>query len=147
MTPEIHERLLEIAEENAEDLYETFGAEGNWVTEDQVPSKPTDFEDEEYEELFGSERLEQIKNGQPPTEDEMLKLREARAQKMLGDDGDADVVPSCCFAEVEDEDGNSGIALILCTGYSFSELNIWAVDVFETKTAAYAHLRENGWMS
>jgi hypothetical protein len=86
MTPEIKERLLEIANEDAEDLYETYGAEGLWVTEDDLPSKPSEFHDREYEELLGHERLEEIRNGQPPTEAELRDLRKERLRRILRGD-------------------------------------------------------------
>jgi hypothetical protein len=147
MTPETKELLLDLAKHTAEDLYVEYGAQGTWVAKDELPSDPSAFEDDEYEEIFGSERLEEIKNGQPPTEAEIRGLREARLEKMLSDDGDADSIPAFCLAEVDDCEGNTGIALILCTGHSFSGVSIWVEDVFDTTADAFAYLDENGWMS
>jgi hypothetical protein len=116
MTPEIKERLLAIATEDAEELYSEYGAKGLLVAKDQLPSEPSEFEEEEYEELFSPERLEEINSGHPPTEAELLALREARLEKMLSDDSDADVTPGYRLAEVIDDEGNTGIDLILCHG-------------------------------
>jgi hypothetical protein len=66
---------------------------------------------------------------------------------MLSDDGDSDLIPAFCLAEVSDADGNTGIALILCTEYSFSGVTIWVEDVFESRAAARAYLEEHGWIS
>ena len=74
MTPETKELLLEIAKDSAEDLYVEHGAEGLWVAKDQLPSEPSAFEDDEYEDIFGSDRLAEIKNGQSPTEAEISAL-------------------------------------------------------------------------
>lgn len=147
MTPETKELLLEIAKDSAEDLYIEYGAEGSWVASHQLPSEPSAFEDDGYEDIFGSGRLAEIKNGLPPIDAEIGALRKARLSKMLSDDGDADAIPAYCLAEVEDDEGNTGIALILCTGYSFSGVNIWVEDVFDTEAEAYAYLGENGWTS
>jgi hypothetical protein len=94
MTPEIRERLFEIAEENAESLYSDFGAEGLWVTEDKLPSEPSEFNDKEYEALLGPERLEEIRNGHPPTEAELRRLRERRLANILRGNDDAESVPA-----------------------------------------------------
>jgi hypothetical protein len=144
MTDEIRERLLEIASEDAENLYD--GAEGLWVSKDRVPSDPSEFSDEEYQTLFSPERLEEISAGQQINEAELLALRDARLEKLLDPCGDADVTPGYCLAEVVDDEDNTGIALILCTGYSFSGLNISVLDVFETREDALAYLNENGWI-
>ena len=40
MTPETRESLFDIASENAEELYEEYGAEGTWVTKEHLPSCP-----------------------------------------------------------------------------------------------------------
>jgi hypothetical protein len=40
---------------------------------------------------------------------------------------------------------NPGIALFLCSGYSFSVLKISVLDVFDTREDALAYLNENGW--
>ena len=145
MTPEIKERLLEIANEDAEDLYETYGAEGLWVTKDDLPSDPSEFSKREYEAVLSSERLEEINSGKQVTEAELHALQDHRLAEISLRDVDTDALPGYCFAEVTDADDNPGIALILCTGDSFSGLTIWVHDVFDTKTAAMNYLQENGW--
>jgi hypothetical protein len=109
MTPEIRERLLEIAEENAESLYSDFGAEGLWVTEDKLPSEPSEFKEKEYEALLSPERLEEIRNGHPPTEAELRRLREERLANILRGNHDAESVPAYCLAEVVDEQEDDDI--------------------------------------
>ena len=94
MTPEIRERLLEIAEENAESLYSDFGAEGLWVTEDKLPSEPSEFKEKEYEALLSPDRLEEIRNGHPPTEAELGCLREERLANILRGNHDDESVPA-----------------------------------------------------
>ena len=66
---------------------------------------------------------------------------------LLSGDADADVIPGYSLDEVTDTEGNRGIALILCTGYSFSGLRIWVKEVFDTREAAMAYLEENGMTS
>ena len=83
------------------------------MAEDQLPSEASEFEKEKFEEVLSPERLQEINSGHPPTEAELLALRAARLEKMLSDDGDADVTPGYCLAEVFDNEDNSGIALIL----------------------------------
>ena len=89
------------------------------------------------EDLLGPERLAEVRSGHPVTEAELRVLRNQRLEKMLGDDGDADFVPAYCLAEIADADGNTGVALILCKGYSFSGVTIWVEDVFDTRAAAH----------
>jgi hypothetical protein len=147
MTPQIKENLYEIATENAEELYEQFGAEGVWVTEDDLPSDPSEFTEEERERVLSSERIAAIENGDQLSDAELHDLREHRLDKMLLDEVDADSIPAYCLAEVTDAEDNSGIALIFCKGYSFSVLRIWVGGIFDTKEAAKAYLEENGWVS
>jgi len=99
---------------------------------------------EEYESIFSPERFEEILYGESPTDAEILTLREHRIEEWLNEDSDADVILGYSLVEVADAHGNRGIALILCTGYSFSGLTIWVKEIFDTKTAAMAYLKENG---
>jgi len=145
MTPEIKERLLEIANEDAEELYEVYGAEGLWVTKDDLPSDPSEFTERDYEKVFSADRIADFQKGLPLTEAELNALREHRLAEIYLRDVNTDSLPAYCFAEVTDADDNTGIALILCTGDSFSELTIWVHDIFETKAAALNYLQENGW--
>jgi hypothetical protein len=142
MTVRTRKVLLKIATENAETLYSgAEGAEGLWVSNDQLAS---DFEEEEYEDFLTPERLEEIQSGQSFTDDEIQALREQRLEKWLSGDADADVVPGYCFAEVTDTDRDRGTALLLCTGYSFSGLSIWVEGIFDNRAAAMAYMEENG---
>lgn len=50
MTDETRERLIEIATEEAENLFE--GAEGLWVHKDELPKDPSDLSKEEYERFL-----------------------------------------------------------------------------------------------
>jgi hypothetical protein len=145
MTPEIKERLLEIANEDAEELYDVYGAEGLWVTEDDLPSDPSEFTEREYEEVFCPERIADFQKGHPLTEAELNALRKLRLDEIFLRNVGTDSLPGYCFAEIKDADDNTGIALILCTGDSFSSLSIWVHDIFETKAAALSYLQENGW--
>jgi hypothetical protein len=155
MTPEIRERLLEIAQENVEELFEECGgSEGLWVAEGRLPSEPSEFDEEEYEALFSPARIEEIKSGHQPTEAELLALRKARLEKLLDPGADPDLTPGYSLVEVVDheEDGdeelaviNTGIAVILCTGSSFFGLELDVLNVFDTKEDALAYLNNNGW--
>ena len=148
MTPETRASLFEIAEENAEELYEQYGAEGTCVPkEDDLPSDPEEFTQRELKQVFSPQRLDDVLNGQPATEVELQALRQVRLDSISMTDCDADAIPDYCIAEVANEDGNSGIALILCTGYSFSGLNIWVDEIFDTREAAKAYAKERGWTS
>ena len=119
MTPETRENLFEIANENAEELYEQYGEEGLCVTKEDLPSDPDEFTQRELKQVFNPQRLEDVLDGQPATEAEVQALRRVRLDRILSGDCDADAVPSYCLAEVADGDGNSGIALILCTATHF----------------------------
>ena len=142
MTLQTKEILLKIATENAEELYS--GAEGLWVSNDQLRS---DFEEGEIENFLSPERFQEIQSGQVLTDAEIQALREKRLEKWLSGDADADVVPGYCFVEVTDTDGDKGTALLLCTGYSFSGLSIWVEGIFNTRAAAMAYMEENGMTS
>ena len=145
MTPEIKEWLLEIANEDAENLYETYGTEGLWVTKGDLPSDPAQYSEQEYEEVFGSKHAADFQKGHSLSKAELDALGDHRlAGRRLGS-AHADAIPAYCLAEVTDDDGNSGIALILCTGDSFSGLNIWVHGIFDTRETARAYLEENGW--
>ena len=74
MTPETKANLYKIATENAEALYEEFGgAEGLWVTEEDLPSDPAEYTQRELERVFGPHRLEEVLDGHPVTEVECFK--------------------------------------------------------------------------
>jgi hypothetical protein len=118
-----------------------------WVTKDDLPSDPSEFTQRELETAFSPQRIDKVLDGQPATQAELQALREVRLQNILSGDCDADAIPGYCLAEVADAEGNTGIALILCTGYSFSGLSIWVAEIFETREAAKAYLEENGWVS
>src|SRR6516165_8842705 len=110
MTDEIRERLLEIATEEAENLFE--GSEGLWVSKDVLPESPSDLSEDEYERFFTPERLEEINAGQQITEDEFLALREARLERLLDPSTDADVTTGYSFVEVvDDESWNRTLSL------------------------------------
>jgi hypothetical protein len=147
MTPEVKKSLYEFASEIAEELYEQYGAEGLWVTKDQLPSDEGEFTEQEYKKVLSPERKAAFENGDPLTECELEELREHRLEAMLQGDVDGDAIPSYCLAEVTDADDNTGIALILCNGYSFSGLKIWVQEIFDTEEAARAYLEANGWVS
>ena len=99
MTPETRASLLEIAEENAEELYEQYGAEGTCVPkEDDLPSDPEEFTQRELEQAFSSERLDEVLNGKPATEAELHALRPVRLDSISWGDCDADVIPDYCLA-------------------------------------------------
>jgi hypothetical protein len=145
MTDEIRERLLEIANDEAENLFE--GSEGLWVSKHELPESPSDLSQDEYERFFTSERLEEINAGQQITEDEFRALREARLERLPDPSTDADTTTGYSLVEVVDDEDNAGIAIFLCRGYSFSGLDISVVDIFETKEDALAYLNANGWTS
>jgi hypothetical protein len=147
MTAEVKESLYAIASESVEELYEEYGAEGLWVTRDKLPSDEGEFLAEEYNKVLSSERRTAFNNGESLTEFELEKLREHRLGAMLEGDFDADDIPGYCLAEVTDSDENTGIALILCKGYSFSGLNVWVQEIFETEEAAKAYMGKDGWVS
>jgi hypothetical protein len=143
MTDEIRVRLLEIATEESKNLFE--GSEGLWVSKKALPEDPSDLSEDEYERFFTPQRLEEINAGQQITEDEFLALRQARLERLLNPDTDADVTTGYSFVEVVDDEGNAGIAVFLCSGYSFSDLKISVLDVFDTREDALAYLNENRW--
>jgi hypothetical protein len=146
MTPEIRENLFEIATENAEELYNQYGAEGLWVKEVDLPSDASEFTKQEYEAVLSPERFANVDGGDPVTEAESEALRNHRLETIIYvGDCDADTIPAYCLAEVKDADGNGGIALILCKGYSFSVLKIWVHRIFETREAAKV-LHGRRWM-
>ena len=149
MTPEARENLFEIATQKVKELFDqTEGAEGVWVTEDDLPSDASQFTEEEYEAVLSPERVADALDELPLTEAELEALREHRLERiLLGDYIDADTIPGYCLADVADEDGNSGIALIVCTGYAFSGLDIGVNGIFETREAAKAYMEEKGWIS
>jgi hypothetical protein len=148
MTLETRDSLFEIASENAEELYDQNGAEGLWVGKDDLPSDPSEFTQREYQAVLSPERVANVLNGDPFTETEFEALRKRRLEKIIYEgDCDADKIPSYCLAEVKDADGSSGIALILCKGYSFSVLEIWVHEIFETEEAAKSYMQEDGWIS
>ena len=66
-------------------------------------------------------------------------------QRLLDSSTDADVTTGYSFVEVVDGEDNVGIAVFLCSGYSFSGLDISVLDVFDTREDALAYLNENGW--
>ena len=144
MTPEIRENLFEIATENAEELYDQHNAGGLWVANDALPSDLGEFMQSELEEVFNPQRLEEVLDGGTVTEAELRALRQVRLDNMSSGDWDAGDIPGYCLAEVEDAEGNTGIAFILCNGHSFSGLRIWVTEIFESEEAAAAYLEENG---
>jgi len=82
------------------------------------------------------------------TEIELRQLRQERLDNILSGDyfDEWGAIPGYCFAGVTDADGNSGVALILCTGDALSGLTIWLEEIFDTMEAAKAYMEENGWI-
>jgi hypothetical protein len=66
-------------------------------------------------------------------------------ERLLDSCTDADQTTGYSFVEVADDEGNAGIALFLCSGYSYSGLEITLLDVFDTREDALAYLNKNGW--
>jgi hypothetical protein len=95
MTPQIEENLFEIATENAEELYDQYGAEGLRVTEDDLRSDPSEFTEREYQAVLSPERVANVLDGGPVTETEFEALRKHRLETIIyGDDCDADTIPA-----------------------------------------------------
>ena len=115
------------------------------MSKGELPESPSDLSADEYERFFTPERLAEIDAGQQITEDEFLALREARLQRLLDSSTDADVTTGYSFVEVVDDEGTVGIAVFLCSGYSFSGLDISVLNVFDTREDALAYVNENGW--
>ncbi len=150
LSAEIESRLRELAEQQLDELWDASGDMGIWVQETDLPT----IEDVNasnasnwFTDVVSPERLRELEGGSTPTSDEMGRLRESKREFYLSGDGDADSIPGYALAEVEDDMGNRGIALILRTGYSFSELHTWLEGVFPSRQLAFRYMKDGGWIS
>jgi hypothetical protein len=51
------------------------------VRKDQLASEPSEFEEDEHEDLLSPQRLAEVQNGHPLTEAELRALRNQRLEK------------------------------------------------------------------
>jgi hypothetical protein len=54
-----------------------FESQGLWVREGDLPSDPSEFSQQELDEVFDQQRLEEVMDDDPPTEVEMHKVASA----------------------------------------------------------------------
>lgn len=105
---------------------------------------------EEMVEASGEEvikrasRREALLDGAKPTLSEVRRLKSFYVGWLMSD-GDADCIPAYALADVADEEGHQGVALVLRTGYSFSGIETWLEGVFRSDEEALKHLRKGGW--
>jgi len=63
----------------------------------------------------------------------------------LEDDGNADRVPGYAISKVSLPGKDVAYVLILCTGYSFTDVEHWVEGIFSSREAATAHIAASGW--
>lgn len=146
MTEEIRDTLESIAEDQRDELWENATDHGIWVRTEDLP-------DVDSEELASSgliedeARCEALENGGKPTPAEKKQFHKWWAESQLEGSADADFIPGYVLADIKDQEGNEGVALVLRKGYSFSELRTWIEGVFDSQHEAIQYLKKGGFHS
>lgn len=119
---------------------------GIWVRKTDLPTVTSqDIVDSDL--AVDEKRMEALRGGAKPNTDETQQFLEGWIQSELEGCGNLEVVPSYSIARVCDECGNEGWALILRTGYSFTQIRTWLEDVFSSEEEAVAWMEKKGWCS
>jgi hypothetical protein len=146
LTPLVKEILRQIADERSAALWEEYSCvrAGIWVRRADLPLvESSDVLD--LGVVNDKERISALENGDWPTQEEIKLYHDWWVKNQLEGENDADAVPAYALAPIDDEDGHSGVALVLCKGYSFSGIDIWLEDIFESEGAAMNYMHQRGW--
>jgi hypothetical protein len=146
LTPEAIKSLRAFAKDNLDDLFDEFIECGTWVSKDDLPEvDPAELAESGL--IEDEDRCEALSEGAEPTKEEIKLFHDNWLETALNGEADADDIPAYAISVVKDETGNEGVALILRTGYSFSEINTWLEGIYSTTGEAIAHMEEDGWCS
>ncbi len=134
----LREHVRSLAEGDLDQLWEKADDFGDWIPEDDVPDTY------ECALLYSEEHeLDPDKIDEIP-EEKLEEFRQEWLDARLYGNGDADEVAGFAIAEVKDEGGAKGVAVIMRKGYSFSVLRTWLHAVYISEEAARADLEASG---
>ena len=146
LNPEAIASLTAVANKHIDDLWEEFVECGTWVTKEDLPEvDPGELAESGL--IEDEERCEALAEGAKPTKQEIKLFHDNWLESALQGEGDADVIPAYALSIVKDAQGNEGVALLLRTGYSFSEINTWLEGIYTTNEEAISHMEKGGWCS
>ena len=146
LSPEAVESLTAVAKENLDELFEGFYECGTWVRKDDLPEiDPAELAESGL--IEDENRCEALTNGAKPTKQEIKIFHDNWLESALEGEGDADEIPAYALSIVKDAQGNEGVALLLRTGYSFSDINTWLEGIYTTTEEAINHMEKEGWCS
>ena len=152
--PEIRANLERIAEETSEEIWERkyIRRKSTWLRKQDLSnyldSELWDNLEYEIEGLVNEDRYEAItEHDSPLTREEIILCRNNFVRCIFAGERDVwDYIPGFATGHVEDEEGNRAVAIVLCTGFSFSGLKLSVEGLFPDERDALAHLRKGGWI-
>ena len=146
LSPSVRRRLTQIAEHDANQIaeYPSDRECGIWVRKTDLPAV-TSQDILDGGGVLEEGRSEALRAGASPNAIETEQFLEGWIQAELEGCGDLDVVPTYVIARVCDEAGNEGWALILRTGYSFTQIRTWVEAVFASEEEAVSWMESRGW--
>ena len=119
-----------------------------WIGDDELPSLESYRKDgnahEWFEAIVEEDRLEQLENGDDPTEEEIADYRKTWLEQLEYGDVDADSISVYAISHYSDESGKSYAILLSGGGYSFSGVSYDFVNAFEDLEAAMAYVKLRG---
>jgi hypothetical protein len=144
LLPEVRAALAEVANNTLDHLWENAYEFGVWVRHEDIPEIDTD-ELVDSGVIENPERVEALCDGSKPTRAEIKQYREWWVESRLAGDGDADLIPGYALSKVQDAHKNEGTALVLRTGYSFSQITTWLEGVYSSGEEAVQWMKKGGW--
>ena len=135
-------------EENLEDLWDASKGEmGVWVRYFDVQGTINVADVDLLEGKVSAKRLAALGKGATPEQAEVDLWKHAWVDRAFGDSDNADEIPGYLITEITNASEAPAFALILCTGYSFTELEHSCEGIFESVEAAKEYMRGSGWIS
>lgn len=145
------EDLENLSEEDFEDIWDlSGGGSGYFVRKDIVPDLAQYLAEGIpyywFEGLVGEDRLKELQDGKRPKRSEIKAYQETWIEKALRGNNDADLVPSYRTVEIKGRKGRKKIAIIMCSGYSFSGVSFWIEGFFSSYERADNYLNREGYV-
>jgi hypothetical protein len=134
-------------EEHVETLWENAEVTGVWIRESDVPRRIIPESAGLLKGKVSSRRIGKLEGGAKPIAKEFQLWRKAWIKSALEDQEDADIVPGFAISRVNLPGYETVYALILATGYSFTDIERWLEGVFPSMEGAIQHMSDDGWHS
>ena len=139
---------------SGEDLAEIWdlsgGGSGYFVPKDIVPDLEQYLAEGNpycwFEGLVSEDRLKELEAGKRPKRPEIRAYQKSWIEKALRGNNDADLVPTYQTVEIKGRKGRKKVAIIMCSGYSFSGVSFWVEGLFSSYERADNYLTRKGYV-